>query len=173
MNSPLYPAPRQLLIFVLDDPRYALELETVERVVRAVEITRLPDMPPTFLGVINVQGQVTPVVDMRGRLGLPPRELTPEDRFVLARTSRQLVALVVDDIHELRAVEEDALAQAKAALPTGGLLRGVATIDDDLVLICDLEQFLSLDEEAALSRVLTAGAGEKEGDGKQSAGMAV
>lgn len=173
MNSPLSAAPRQVLIFVLDQPRYALELGAVERVVRAVEITRLPDTPPAFLGVINVQGEVTPVVDLRGRLGLPPRELTPDDRLVLARTARRLVALVVDEIHGLREVDEAALAQTESALPATDLLRGVATIDDDLVLICDLEQFLSFDEEAELSQALAARPGEDTGDREATAGMAV
>lgn len=173
MNSPVCTAPRQVLIFVLDEPRYALELERVERVVRAVEITRLPDTPPAFLGVINVQGEVTPVVDLRGRLGLPPQALTPDDRFVLARIRRHLVALVVDDIHELREVDEAALAQAEAALPAGGLLRGVVTIDDNLVLICDLDQFLAGDEKSALPPALAAQAAENEGDREPTTGMAV
>ena len=60
-------APDQIVVFALDEPRYALPLSAVERVVRAVEITPLPKAPEIVLGVINMQGQVVPAVDIRKR----------------------------------------------------------------------------------------------------------
>lgn len=58
----------------LDGQRYALSLAQVERVIRAVEITPLPQAPEIITGVINVRGRVIPVVDIRKRFRLPVRE---------------------------------------------------------------------------------------------------
>ncbi len=60
----------QLVVFTVDDQQYALNLVCVERVVRAVEVTHLPQAPETVLGVINFEGQVIPVVNTRQASGV-------------------------------------------------------------------------------------------------------
>ena len=139
-----------LLVFTLDEPRFALPLAAVDRVVHAVEVTPLPKAPGIVLGVINAQGRVIPVVDMRRRFGLPGREVRLADRFIIARTARRLVALVVEDVAGIRELGPRDLASAAEALPFASYLQGVAKLEDGLVLITDLDAFLSLDEERLL-----------------------
>ena len=62
------------MVFTLDRQRYALPLSVVERVVRMIEITPVPHTPDIVLGVINAQGRVIPVVDIRRRFRLPTRQ---------------------------------------------------------------------------------------------------
>ena len=141
---------KQILIFALDEPRYALYLSAVERVVHAVETTALPTAPKFVVGVINMQGQVIPVLDIRSCFGIPAREINQDDQFILARTSKRLVALVVDSvigIHELSAQE---LVTARQILPGTAYIDSLAKIKGDLVLLCDLEQFLSFEDEKKL-----------------------
>jgi len=141
----------QILVFTLDEPRYAINLAAVERVVRAVAITPLPKVPQVVQGVINVQGQIVPVVDIRKRLNLPTRELRPDDQFILARSSRRRVALVVDAVVGVRALAEQDLVSAAQALPYAAYIHSVARVDDRLILICNLDQFLSPMEERMLA----------------------
>ena len=141
-------------MFVLDEPRYALYLSSVERVVRAVEITPLPKAPEIVLGVINVQGSVMPVLDIRKRFRLPLREMQQDDRFIIAHTAKRRVALVADSVAGVRELTGREMATAQQALPFAQYLSGVAKLDDGLVLIHDLDTFLSLDEEKALDVVL-------------------
>ncbi len=143
-----------LLVFTLDEPRYALPLAAVERIVRAVEVTPLPKAPEIILGVINAQGRVIPVVDMRRLFRLPVREIFPNDRFIIARTARRLVALVADDVAGIRELASRELVSAKKVLPFASFLQGVARLEDGLVLISDLDAFLSLDEERLLDAAL-------------------
>lgn len=143
-----------LLVFTLDEPRYALPLAAVERIVRAVEVTPLPKAPEIVLGAINAQGRVIPVVDVRRRFRLPAREMRLDDRFIIARTARRLVALAADDVAGVRELAPRALVSAEEALPFAGYLRGVAKLEDGLVLISDLDAFLSLDEERQLELAL-------------------
>lgn len=143
-----------LLVFTLDEPRYALPLAAVERIVRAVEITPLPKAPEIVLGVINAQGRVIPVVDVRRRFRLPAREMLLEDRFIFVRTPRRLVALVADDVAGIRELAQHELVSAGEVLPFAGYLQGVAKLEDGLVLISDLDAFLSLDEERLLETAI-------------------
>lgn len=148
------PDRNNIVVFVLDEPRYALYLSSVERVVRAVEITTLPKAPEMVLGVINVQGSVMPVLDIRRRFRLPVREMKQDDRFIIARTTKRRVALVADSVAGVHELTEREMVNAQQALPFAEYLSGVAKLDDGLVLIHDLDTFLSLDEEKALDVAL-------------------
>ena len=86
----------RLIVFLLDQQRYALSLASVQRVVRAVEITPLPKAPAIVSGVINIQGQIVPVVNVRRRFRLPERDVVPSDQIIVARTAARPVALAVD-----------------------------------------------------------------------------
>src|SRR4051812_48964203 len=87
----------QFLLFTLEGQRYALRLDTVERIVRAAEITPLPNAPAVVLGVLDVEGEVLPVLSLRRRLRLAERDITPADNFLIARTEQRRVVLVVDE----------------------------------------------------------------------------
>jgi purine-binding chemotaxis protein CheW len=145
------------LVFALDDPRFALPLSMVEHVVRAVEITPLPRAPRVVLGVINARGRIIPVVDIRALLGLPAREIELGDQFIIARTSMRVLALLVDRVIGISEVPEGKVVCAESALPFAGYLRGVVQLEDGIVLIYDLDLFLSLEEERLLDAALSGG----------------
>jgi len=147
----------QVVLFTMDEPRYAINLSSVERVVRAVEITLLPKAPEIILGVINVQGRIIPVIDVRKRFRMPSREIRLEDRFIIVRTSRRTVALVVDSVSGILELTDSELVSAEKSLPFAEHIQGVAMTKDDIVLIYDLERFLSLDEEKMLDDALSGG----------------
>ena len=146
--------PTQLVVFGLDAQRYALPLESVERIVRAVETTRLPNAPALVLGAINVAGRVLPVLNLRRRFGLPEREISPEDQFLIAHTARRAVALVVDEALGMVECPATEIIQPTQIAPGLEQLQGVVRLDDGLVLIQDLEKFLSLDEARALDEAM-------------------
>lgn len=143
-----------LLVFTLDDWRCALELSTVERVYRAVAVTPLPDAPDIVMGVINVRGSVLPVVDIRRRFRLPEKNLTPDDRLIIAHSTGCLVALVVDDVTGIIECAEKDITSASAIVSGMEYVEGVARLKDDMILIHDLARFLSLEEKAALEQAL-------------------
>lgn len=141
-------------ILRLDDMRIALPLASVERTERAVLVSRLPAAPAIVLGVIDVRGRVVPVVDMRARFRLPPRPIGMNDRIVVAATARRTVALVADAVEGVVECDDAVLVGGDAVVPGLEFVRGIARLDDGLVLIHDLDGFLSLEEEAALDRAL-------------------
>jgi len=144
-----------LVIFRLDTWRLAVALEAVERFVRATEITDLPEASAMVHGIIDVAGRVIPVFNLRRRLGLAERAVGPDDLFLLAQSGGRLIALVVDESLGVTEFSEREGAGRDEILPGLGHIRGVARLDDGLVLIHDLEKFLSIDEARALDEAIT------------------
>jgi purine-binding chemotaxis protein CheW len=144
----------QLVVFTLDEQRYALQLAAVERVVRMVEVTPLPKAPPIVLGVINVQGRIIPVVEMRSRFRRPARDIRPSDHLLIARTARRTVALALDAVTGIVEGSAPAVMTAEEILPGLEYVTGVMKLEDGLILIHDLETLLSLEEEQALDAAL-------------------
>ena len=141
----------QLLLYYLEDRQYALPIAVVERVVHSVEVTSLPNIPEGVFGVINVRGRVLPVISMRRRLNLPEREVDAEDRFIIAHTSRRPLALWVDGVVGVAEWSRDKVVTGGQILPGMDHVRGLVELEGDMVLIEDLEAFLSPDEENRLN----------------------
>ena len=133
----------RLFIVRLDQQRYALPLQEVERVLRMVEITALPEAPSAVLGLINVQGRVMSVFDLRRYFDLPPREVEPEDVLVMVRTAGGMVALAADGVEGVTEEAEQETVAAREILPAPAHLEGVVKRSDGLVLIVDLDQLLA------------------------------
>ena len=143
-----------LVLFTLDEQLYALYLSAVTRVVRTVEITPLPKAPDIVQGVVNVQGQVIPVVDIRKRFRLPEREMELSDQLIIASTSRRTVALVVDAVDDVIEHSSKKMVPPEKILPGTEYIEGVIKLEDGLVLIHDLDKFLSLEEDKELDTAL-------------------
>ena len=87
----------RLVAFVIDGNRYALSLFAVERVLPLIAVSPLPKAPAIALGVINLHGEIIPMLDVRRRFGFPPRDYGASAHLVIARTARRTVALPVDE----------------------------------------------------------------------------
>ena len=152
-----------LVIFTLDKSRFALHLAAVERVVRVVEITPLPKAPDIVLGIIDVQGGIIPVIDVRKRFRFPKREMQLNDQLIIARTVKRTVALLADDVTGVMACPEERIVEAGKVVSGMAFVEGIVKIDEGMILIHNLDTFLSLDEENRLDDALreSAGFGEK------------
>jgi len=146
-----------IIIFHLDEPKYALPLSIVERVVRAVEITRIPNAPAFIMGAINVQGNIIPVVNIRSRLHLPDCEIRPDDHFIIARTQKRNIVLVADQVIGIYVPEYDRTEHTDKNFPQVDYIKGVTRIGDNIIFIYDIDTFLSPEEERELDNALTAG----------------
>ena len=146
----------QSLVFLLDDQRYALHLPAIDRVVRMVHITPVSSAPDILLGIVNLEGVVIPVMDVRRRFNLPEREISLSDRLIFARTKRRSVALIADTVSGVIECSEYSLISAERILPELAHVEGVIKFEDGLILIHNLDKFLSLEEEAAVDLAVAA-----------------
>ena len=145
-----------LVVFLLNRKRFALRLSAVERVLRSVAVTPVADAPALIIGVVSMPGRIVPVVDLRVRLDLPSKDLDLSDRFIVARTKRFPLILVVDAVLGVVDYKPGALIPTRRMLPNVDSANGVACFADGLIYLHDLDAFLALDGIGELSSASSA-----------------
>ncbi|MFA7383922.1 MAG: chemotaxis protein CheW [Desulfurivibrionaceae bacterium] len=145
----------EFLVFSLDDQYYALRLGAVERVVRAVEVTPLPNAPEIVRGIINVQGRIVPVIDLRRCFRFPEREIRLSDQFVISSVSQREVVFAVDEVHGVVRCTEEAVVPVAEIFPGIGTVKGVMKFTAGMVIITDLDKVLYPVEESRPDEGLT------------------
>ena len=142
------------VVFTLDEGHYALDLSVVERIIQSVEITPLPEAPDIVLGIINIKGEIIPVVNIRRRFRLSEKDIEPTNRLIIAHTLKRTVALLVDVVLDVIETPEDRVVKANTVLPGLDYVQGVVKMEDGMILIHDLNKFLSLEEEQTLDTAI-------------------
>jgi purine-binding chemotaxis protein CheW len=138
------------VLFTVDDQIYALDLWEVERIVRATEVKPLPEVPVYVAGVVDVHGQVLPVIDLRLRFDRLTRPLDLNDHFVIAHTPTHRVILPVDSALGSRQVAADSIPP-DTELPR--CVRKVVPLDVGVVYCLDLQRVLFGDQPPFDSRL--------------------
>jgi purine-binding chemotaxis protein CheW len=126
------------VIVRVGEERYAFPIRQVREVVGAPSLTFVPRCPHHVAGVMNLRGQVLPVVDLRRRLGLRGGE-GGERKVVVADWSGEAVGLLVD---EVEAVGEVAVAETEEEIRGESWVRGVARSGEHLVVVADIASLL-------------------------------
>jgi purine-binding chemotaxis protein CheW len=127
----------EVLVFTVNGHEHALPVEDVVEVVRLVAVTPLPEAPAWVAGVINMRGRVIPVIDLRTRLGLPPREPDLSTPIIVVGGSEPAAGLVADAAVEVLALPS-AVVESPHRVPTPvPAVSGVARHGDRLILLLD------------------------------------
>jgi purine-binding chemotaxis protein CheW len=139
----------QLVVFLLDGRRCALPVSVVEHIVSAVMMTPIPRAPDNVSGIIDVHGQVIPVIDIRRMFHRPERDIDLDDAFIIARALQYTVALHVDGVAGIVACKVSDIFTPEKMYTHLEYIHGVVVLDDGMVVIHNLDAFLSLDELVA------------------------
>ena len=99
----------EALVFEVNEVLFGIWSKHVEQVLRAVAIDRIPNQPASIEGIINVRGNLVPVLNLRHFAGFPPKELEPADHIVVVRSNDQQIAVRVDRAFDLVRLDEDQL----------------------------------------------------------------
>ena len=105
---------RQLVIFDLAAESYGVDINAVQGIIRMQTITKVPRTPEFVEGVINLRGEVIPVVDLRKRFGLTATEETKDSRIVVVYIGGQQVGMVVDAVTEVLRISADSIEPPRA-----------------------------------------------------------
>lgn len=135
---------RQICTFTLADMLFGIDVTNVQEVIRYQEMTSVPLASAVIRGLINLRGQIVTAIDMRARLGLPPRgDALPMN--VVLRTSDGVVSLLVDEIGDVLQPDESCFERVPETIV--GVLRelvvGVYKLDHSLLLLVDVERLMS------------------------------
>ncbi|MCB1784844.1 MAG: chemotaxis protein CheW [Chromatiaceae bacterium] len=138
----------QLVTFRLKDETYGINVMQVQEVLRVSEIAPVPGAPPFVLGIINLRGNVVTVVDTRTRFGLPTTERDDASRIVIIESEQQVVGILVDSVAEVVELRQSAIDAAPniGNEESSRYIQGVASRDEDLLIVVDLNKLLSEEE---------------------------
>jgi purine-binding chemotaxis protein CheW len=139
----------QLVSFMLDDVEYGIDILAVHEILRMPEITRLPNTPSYIRGVINLRGNVIPVVDVRDRFGLPVAEVTDLTRIIVVEVGEKLVGLLVDNVYQVVRMSERNI-DPPADLIEGvseEFIKGIGRYQKRLIIIFNLGNMLFSEED--------------------------
>lgn len=133
-----------VVIFRLADEFYALDIQSVQEIVRMQTITSIPGSDPWVEGITNLRGRVVPVIDLRRRCGVATNEHTSETRIVVVGSPSGMVGFIVDAVSEVLRIPADQveLPNSIVSVAENTYLRGVAKLNDRLVSLMDLESVL-------------------------------
>jgi purine-binding chemotaxis protein CheW len=145
----------KVIVFALADEEYGVEVEKVKTIERMMPMTRVPKTYSFVKGVINLRGVVVPVIDLRGRFGLPEQEYTDNSRIVIIAVNEMEVGLIVDSANDVIDVDSDAIQDPPEIV--GGVrakyLQGVAKLGDRLLVLLNLQEVLNKGEIVKLEEL--------------------
>lgn len=136
--------PDRLTLFTIENRQYALPLDAVERVIRAVEVTPLPKAPENVRGVINMQGRIIPVLDVRKLFNLPQEEILPRHQMIILHTQEGGAALVVDNVSGV--IESPQITAPDRVFPELKYLKGMIK-EGTITLILDIDKIITSGEK--------------------------
>ncbi len=132
----------QLSTFFVGDLSFGVDVLRVQEVLRSQQMTRIPLAPDVIEGLINLRGQIVTAIDMRRRLGLPPRAEGRMPANVVVQNDESAVSLLVDEIGDVLDVDAACFERPPENLDAEvrHLIRGVYKLEDRLLLLLDVEQ---------------------------------
>lgn len=142
----------QIVSFRLSNEEYGVDISQVQEIIRMVEITHVPRAPRFMEGVINLRGQLIPIIDLRTRFGMPRTEQTKSTRIVVTEIGAKRVGMVVDSVSEVLNIPMEHVEDAPDMIAGVGTeyIQGVGKVNERLVILLDLTMVISGEERAEL-----------------------
>jgi purine-binding chemotaxis protein CheW len=143
----------QLVGLELAGELYGVPIACVQEIIRMQPITVVPNSPAFVEGMTNLRGRVIPVMDLRARFGLEATTTNGHTRIVVAELGEHTVGLIVDGVSEVLRVAADMIEPPSSLVTTAdsAYLRGVAKLEDRLILLLNLACILSPQEQTTLA----------------------
>lgn len=157
-NAALVNKEGKYLTFALGQEEYGLEILKVREIFGYMEITSIPQTPGYVKGVINLRGQVIPVVDLRLKFGMNEAEISDQTCIIvveITQGSKQFqTGIVVDHVSEVLDIEGDSIEAAPqfgASVDTDFIL-GMGKIGDTVKILLDIDQVLAAEDLMGLGQ---------------------
>ena len=145
----------QVVSFRLGSEEYGVDIAQVQEIIRMVEITHVPRAPRFMEGVINLRGQLIPIIDLRTRFAMHRAEHTKSTRIVVTEIGSKRVGIVVDSVSEVLNIPIEQVEEAPDMIAGVGTeyIQGVGKVNDRLIILLDLTMVMTGEEKAQLESI--------------------
>lgn len=139
----------QYVTFLVGDETYGVSVMKVQSINEMIEITHVPKARAFIKGVINMRGSVIPVIDMRKKFSLPPKEYDSFTVILIVEVNGRLVGMIADavsDVVNIPVTDIQSQINYSARVDTSSI-EGIGRIGESLVVLLDVETFLTGDSQ--------------------------
>lgn len=145
-------AEMQYVVFKLGNERFCVDISNVSGITEHSEITPVPNSPKYIKGVVNLRGDIIPVVNLKCRFGIEESDLTHETRIINIAFNGKDIGFLVDSASEVLRISTDDIEAAPQIIKgkDGDYISGVAKIDNKIAIVLDLEKIFSDDERVKI-----------------------
>ncbi|MCM1565400.1 MAG: chemotaxis protein CheW [Dehalobacter sp.] len=140
-------AEEQMVTFSLGSEEFGVDIMKVQEIIRIPPVTRVPKARSYIEGVINLRGNVIPIVNLRSRFGMPPGEETDLSRIVVLQIDSRVFGIMVDSVTEVLRLDSEAIEPPPpiALGMDSNYIRGVGKISERLLILLKLDQLMGGD----------------------------
>lgn len=145
----------QFVVFRLGNEEYGIPITQVKEINRLTTATKVPKSPAFIEGIINLRGQIIPIIDMKKRFDLPLVEYTGEARVIVIQVGQQIFGIEVDAVSEVLRINTANIEKAPAIVSgiDSRYITGVAKVGERLLILLDLDKLLSDEEKLELADI--------------------
>ena len=138
----------QYIVVRIGNEQYGIDIQYIDNIVRNQKITRVPKAQPYFKGVINLRGEIIPVMSIRLRLGLEDDDFTDKTRIIIIKIDSSTIGVVVDQVKEVVTLSQDNVEKVTRTASDDAFsnyISGIGKSNDELLSLLDI---VSLVEES-------------------------
>jgi purine-binding chemotaxis protein CheW len=145
----------QIVSFTVGKEEYGVHIEAVQEIVRMPEITHLPQTQSFIKGVINLRGNIIPVIDMRERFRMEKKDYNEMTRVIVVKIGEKLVGMIVDTVSQVLEMGANDVEDAPDII--SGLskeyIEGIGKINEQMIIVLKIEKVLTSEELSSLEKI--------------------
>lgn len=137
---------KQYIVFSLGEERFGIDSLKITTIDRMKTITRVPKTPEYIKGVINLRGDIIPVMDLRSKFNLPPVEETEETRIIILKLEEISIGVIVDQVLQTIQLGGEAIENASSLINSAAsdYIFGIGKVDNEIVTLLNFEKLVKL-----------------------------
>ncbi len=135
----------QYIVIKIGEEQYGIDISFIDNIVRMQSITRVPDVQEYFAGVINIRGEVVPVMSLRLKMGLEPDVYENKTRIIIVKLENNApIGLIVDEVKEVVTLDETSIDEViRDSKVDETYINGIGKNGDTLISLLDLNSVIS------------------------------
>lgn len=148
-------AEKQYVIFKLSGEEYGVEIKHVQEITEYKKATKVPNVPNFIEGIINLRGNITPIVSLKKRFNLDEGEIKENNRIIIINLKDKQVGFVVDDASQVLTMDEKQIENPPDLL-TGidrQYIIGIGKVEEKIIILLDLEKILTEEEKEEIQKI--------------------
>lgn len=140
---------KQYIVFDIEEEEYAINIEEIESINRIQSITRVPKSADYVEGVINVRGDIIPVMSLRKKLNFSPDVFSNSSRIIIMKKQDSIIAMIVDKVREVIGIDSNNIESPQEVNAKVGIdfIKGVGKIENRIVTIININKLVENIEE--------------------------